>query len=202
MQHGNSNLNTLHIFSDGPTTQYKQKTNFYLFSNELSKRGIKMATRNFHESGHGKGALDGVGDTLKRTANRKVLHGKNVTDTRSFKETVDEEQLNISVFHVTPDKVQRKRKSVPSLKSVPGTMKIHQILTKTHGENAYRSVSCTCDTECPHESHELNDWPFPPKQTPSLLVVLALLKSSWMLKHLCHLRIHVKNSLTKRCMLL
>lgn len=54
-----------------------------------------MATWNFHESGHGKGAPDGVGGTLKRTANRKVLHGRDIKDAISFKETLEEEKLNI-----------------------------------------------------------------------------------------------------------
>lgn len=31
MQRENESLDTLHIFSDGPATQYKQKGNFYLF---------------------------------------------------------------------------------------------------------------------------------------------------------------------------
>lgn len=86
-----------------------------------------MATWNFHESGHGKGAPDGVGGTLKRTANRKVLHGRDIKDAISFKETLEEEKLNISVFHVPTDMVEEKRKLLPSLKSIPGTMKFTRL---------------------------------------------------------------------------
>lgn len=44
MQRENESLETLHIFSDGPATQYKQKGNFYRFSTQLAKRGTKYAT--------------------------------------------------------------------------------------------------------------------------------------------------------------
>lgn len=40
-------VSAIHFFSDGPCTQYKQKGNFFLFSTELEKRGIKAGTWNF-----------------------------------------------------------------------------------------------------------------------------------------------------------
>jgi hypothetical protein len=49
-------IDTIHFFSDGPSTQYRQKNNFYMFSRELEERGFKNGTWNFHKSGHGKGA--------------------------------------------------------------------------------------------------------------------------------------------------
>nr|CAI5856810.1 unnamed protein product [Callosobruchus analis] len=47
--------------SDGPTTQYKNKTMFFLFAAEFPKLlGPSNMTWNFIESGHGKGAADGI----------------------------------------------------------------------------------------------------------------------------------------------
>ena len=43
-----------------------------------------MATRNFLESGHGKGAPDGVGAALKRSADASVCMGKDIVSTRDF----------------------------------------------------------------------------------------------------------------------
>ena len=51
-----------------------------MFSQELEERGFKNGTWNFHESGHGKGAPDGIGGALKRAANLKVLHGKGIVN--------------------------------------------------------------------------------------------------------------------------
>ena len=64
----NPNITTLHFFSDGPCTQYRQKGNLFLFGTELVKRGFRAGSWNFFEAGHGKGAPDGVGATLKKTA--------------------------------------------------------------------------------------------------------------------------------------
>ena len=37
-------VETLHIFSDGLVTQYRQKGNFFLFSSEMGKKGFKNAS--------------------------------------------------------------------------------------------------------------------------------------------------------------
>lgn len=66
----------VNFFSDGPCTQYRQKGNFYMLSTELFKKGFKKGTWSFFEAGHGKGAPDGVGGDLKRTADRLVSKGK------------------------------------------------------------------------------------------------------------------------------
>lgn len=65
-------VNVVHFFSDGPCTQYRQKGNFYMFSTELFKQGFQKGTWSFFEAGHGKGAPDGVGGVLKRTADRLI----------------------------------------------------------------------------------------------------------------------------------
>lgn len=65
-------VDRLNFFSDGPATQYKQKYNFYLISTEPHKRGFHKVTWNFFEASHGKGAPDGIGGTLKRSADTLV----------------------------------------------------------------------------------------------------------------------------------
>lgn len=37
-----------------------------------------------YESGHGKGIPDGVGGSVKRSANKSVLHGKDITNAAQF----------------------------------------------------------------------------------------------------------------------
>lgn len=59
-------VSTIHFYSDGPCTQYKQRGNLFLFCTELFRRGFAAGTWNFFEASHGKGAPDGVGGALKR----------------------------------------------------------------------------------------------------------------------------------------
>lgn len=68
----------LHFFSDGPATQYRQKGNFYILSTEPFKLGFENINWNYFEAGHGKGAPDGVGGALKRSADRAIKHGEDI----------------------------------------------------------------------------------------------------------------------------
>lgn len=47
-------LNTLHMISDGPTTQYCSKKNYFCLSSVPFQLGFKKVTWNFLEAGHGK----------------------------------------------------------------------------------------------------------------------------------------------------
>ena len=44
-------VNVVHFFSDGPTTQYRNRTNLYLFSTLLFEYGFQGGTWNYFESG-------------------------------------------------------------------------------------------------------------------------------------------------------
>jgi hypothetical protein len=77
-------VDRVHVFSDGPSAQYRQKLNFFLFTNILANKGIGFATWNFFESGHGKGIPDGVGAAVKRAADKRVLAGHDITDAKTM----------------------------------------------------------------------------------------------------------------------
>lgn len=81
----NSNLSkvsSIHFLTDGPSSQYQNKTIFYLFQHRLKEEftELKFATWNYQEAGHGKGAPDGIGGTLKQTADRAVTQGTDIMD--------------------------------------------------------------------------------------------------------------------------
>lgn len=63
MKNSYPTIDTVHFFSDGPTTQYRQKKNFYLFS-QIHDYGFIHATWSYFEAAHGKGAADGVGGAI------------------------------------------------------------------------------------------------------------------------------------------
>ncbi|VVC99723.1 unnamed protein product, partial [Leptidea sinapis] len=69
IQTTNKNVNQLHFLSDSPSSQYRNKTMFYIISKLYwNFPYLKLVTWNFSEAGHGKGAADGVGGTVKRIA--------------------------------------------------------------------------------------------------------------------------------------
>lgn len=141
------NVSRVHFFSDGPCTQYRQKGNFYLFCTELQQWGFQSGTWNFFEASHGKGAPDGVGGLLKRTADRLVSHGADIPNAEVFFQTLLE-QTSVKMFYISEDDVAEALKKMPdTLPVVPSTMRIHQVTTSTRGGISYRDVSCLCSTQ-------------------------------------------------------
>ncbi|KAJ8875786.1 hypothetical protein PR048_023685 [Dryococelus australis] len=81
-------VNTIHFWSDRPSTQYRNKQcSRDMFPN------VQHFTWNYHEAGYGKGAPDGIGGTCKRTADNLVSQGKYIPDVGTLisapKENID-----------------------------------------------------------------------------------------------------------------
>jgi hypothetical protein len=81
----NMGIRRVHFISDSPSGQYRNKFNAYLLYNYLLKNlGFESGIWNFCESGHGKGAPDGVGAAAKRAADKRVSNGFNVLNANDF----------------------------------------------------------------------------------------------------------------------
>lgn len=139
-------VNTIHFFSDGPTTQYRQKGNFYLFSTILATRGIDKATWNFLEAGHGKGVPDGIGGVIKRTADRLVRESCDISNAESLYSTLKQEKLSTNIYYVDGSKIESAltRLAHKDIATVPNTMSLHQICTCRLYQISYSDVSCRC----------------------------------------------------------
>ena len=146
IQKENPQVNTMHFFSDGPTTQYKQELNFYLFSNNIEERGLKFSTWNFFESGHGKGIPDGVGATIKRTADAAVRRGRDCTNARDMVDIVESTGPKTRIFLIPEKAIDGAITSLANATVTPvkGTMKLHQIATTSTNTFSYRDISCMC----------------------------------------------------------
>ncbi|KAJ4934782.1 hypothetical protein JOQ06_007564 [Pogonophryne albipinna] len=118
---------SLHIISDGPVTQYRNRNNFYLLSTMPFLFGFKSVTRNFSEKAHGKGAPDGVGATVKRLADTAVQRGKDL-------------QTPEDVY----DFMIKQKSTVNFVPAVKGTMKLHQVISTKPATILYRDISCFC----------------------------------------------------------
>ena len=60
-------LKHIHYYTDSPTSQYRNKSIFYIVSGHKSLFGVS-ASWNYFEAGDGKGPCDGVGGSVKRMA--------------------------------------------------------------------------------------------------------------------------------------
>ena len=125
--------------------------NFYLLSTQIFQKGFKKASWNFFEAGHGKGIPDGIGGTLKRTADRRVLGGGNILSADDFINQV-QKNTKIQLYEVSQGEISAVEEDIEDItkKTVPGTMKLHQVFVCGEQKISYRDVSCTCyETPCP-----------------------------------------------------
>lgn len=158
---------TLHFFSDGPSTQYRQKNNFFLFCNLVFDYGFSCATWSYFEASHGKGASDGVGGALKRLANNFVAYGNDIPNAQILFDVLSKNS-NVNVFFVEEEEVNEIFKVLPEkIKTLKGTRLIHQISTHKKGEIFYREISCYCKNNIWGKGHICSCWPTFPAKTLS-----------------------------------
>ena len=121
-------ITTVYFVSDGPTTQYRCKANFYLLSSLFFDWGFQVANWSFLEAGHGKGPADGIGGSVKRAADAFVLKGGSITNADSMKTALQQKESSIRFFSVSQADVEEIQRILPAdLDPVPQTMKLHQV---------------------------------------------------------------------------
>ena len=152
----------IHFFSDGPSTQYKQKKNFYFFTTEVFKHGFKRATWNFSCAGHGKGIPDGIGATIKRSADQGVKFGNDIITANGLITYLCKSESSIYVYEIfEKDMVPYQEILAQSnIKPVPKTLEIHQLFTDTTCELKYRDISCICKDASSCTSHKFKTFSF------------------------------------------
>lgn len=141
-------IKTVHFWSDGPTTQYRNKSNFYLLSTDIFKYGLTAATWNFSEASHGKGAPDGVGGAVKRKADSFLNNKVDVPNALALYDLVNG-RGDIMYSYITQEDINSYEKELPkSIATVKGTMKIHQLNVVTKYSLSHRVLSCFCADNC------------------------------------------------------
>ena len=133
-------LDILHFLSDGPVTQYRGRQNLHLMANVPFLLGFKEVYWNFSESGHGKGAPDGIGASVKQLADRVVLGGATIDNGQDMFNEL-QERTKVKLFYIPEDAETKVTLSIPAVR---GILKVHQVYSKEPGKIKVRHVSCYC----------------------------------------------------------
>ncbi|PZC71940.1 hypothetical protein B5X24_HaOG212253 [Helicoverpa armigera] len=80
--------------------------------------GAETITWNFSERSHGKGALAGVGGSLKRTCNKTVANGRNIIDLDTFTDCSKVNCKGIMVISIDDS-------HVPEIQNIPFKPSVH-----------------------------------------------------------------------------
>ncbi|XP_049871225.1 uncharacterized protein LOC126373477 [Pectinophora gossypiella] len=157
----------VHFLSDGPVTQYRNKTMFFIMATKLSEEipDIEKFTWNYTESGHGKGAPDGIGATCKRTADFVVNSGGDINNIDQFVKVIQERCPSITCIAIDGKDIQamidKVEEEASDQKSFKGTLDVHQVAGVYSSSNlglptkckmlTMKSLSCFCNNaSCDH----------------------------------------------------
>lgn len=155
LKNHNPNIHRIHMLSDSPVNQYKNKFMFHLVYHHINDLypGATFFAWNYSEPGHGKGAPDGVGGTLKRTADKAVAEGKDIVNLKSLKEILLARCSSIKLFEVTTAniaKIEDLVKQSTIIAAFRGTQKIRQFVF-SNDVLEFKSLSCCqCAEKCKH----------------------------------------------------
>lgn len=119
---------------------------------------MKLISWNYQEAGHGKGAPDGIGAVVKRTADNHVRFGGDVATFEDFVQIVQQNVQHVEIIIIPVEEISKRQfpKDLPAFK---GTNKVHQALwtSSLPFDVALRSLSCfTCRDSyvpCKHGKH-------------------------------------------------
>ncbi|CAC5358843.1 unnamed protein product [Mytilus coruscus] len=142
-------IHTLHFFSDGPSTQYKQKGNFFL-QNSWQKEDIHLPAATSMKVAMEKALL------MVLMVHLRELQGEDIIDTASFVKSFNGKDSNVALFEVSRKEVEKNSTILSNLnlKTVPCTLKMQQLFTTAFGEIEYRDISCFCRKDGQHSGHE------------------------------------------------
>ena len=100
-------IKVINVFSDGAASQFKQHylfPNLHKWENEFSMKLIW----NFFATSHGKGAVDGIGGTVKRSVWRVVGAGTTAPlDAASYAEIGSKRHPNINVEYISSAEIEK-----------------------------------------------------------------------------------------------
>ena len=148
----NCDVQVMHEFTDGCSTQYKSRHCMGDFSFSCKDFGYQQGIRNYFEPSHAKGPQDAAGGYIKHQADLSVIRGKAVIQCAEDLYKFSVKNLsNPGNTAVCKRRLFRLLKTVNRertryFKPVPENRQIRQIRTTTNGNLTVRKLSCyTCE---------------------------------------------------------
>ncbi|ESO89794.1 hypothetical protein LOTGIDRAFT_164827 [Lottia gigantea] len=140
----------VNIFSDGPSSQFKQK---YLFSNleVWSEKYSFNIFWHFLATSHGKGVVDGIGGSVKRSVWRRVLCGEVSKSAEDVADLAKKVNPNVIISYITKDTIEQTKTTLDErwrlISTIPGTHNIHFITSGKNGIVKYSNTSATLNLQ-------------------------------------------------------
>lgn len=138
-------LEEIDLFSDGAAQHFKQKFMFVFITSLFESRGIKV-NWHFFATSHGKGAVDGIGGTIKRTVfSAMKTRRAHVGSAEEYAQVASDFTQATTVMYVSQQDIDEKRPELSALWdsaiTVPNTQSVHCVRTVEKGRVTVSSFS-------------------------------------------------------------
>jgi hypothetical protein len=134
-------LEILHFISDSPASQYRNRSIVKLVSHsQVFFAGITTSW-DYLESGHGKGPCDGIGGSLKKSADIAVKKGKIISGAKDMFNWAAETESAIKCIYIESNDIKDAERRLRNPTQVKGLSLIHS-LRPFQGSIWMRETSC------------------------------------------------------------
>ena len=154
----NPQTEMIHYWTDGATSQYRNKQILLTVANHKEIYGMSFRW-NYFEVGYGKGPCDGLGGTTKKIADEAVRSGRAVIQdaTDFFKWAVGSSLKAITFLFVSVEDCVSAAAMLKDrdVKPLSGTFKLHAVIGNGNAEVIWNEVSWYCQQCLKNENPEL-----------------------------------------------
>ena len=135
-------LEVIHFVSDGPSSQYRNKSVCNLIARFHQIFSLR-ATWSWWEAGHGKGPCDGVGGAIKKKADNIVKTNKIISNANDFHDNIEASGTCMFLIKVDRKDVDQAREEVCSWNApiVKGLSSMHTVVPMC-GKLYMKTTSC------------------------------------------------------------
>jgi hypothetical protein len=148
-------LNCIHYITDSPSSQYRNKSVVHLVAQHGAFFNGITATWNYLETGHGKGPCDGVGGSLKKSADIAVKSGKIIRNAEEFYEWGQTLDSSIDFLMVTGKDIKASERLLYKAQYVKGVSQVHAL--RVH-EGCVWMRETSCFQECCRRNISCDNW--------------------------------------------
>jgi len=151
LKHANANseIKHLHMFSDGAGSQFKNRFSLsVLLDPKQLHPKLERMDWSFFGTAHGKGPVDGIGGTVKRTVWRRILQRRAIiTSAEEFARIAEENCPSIIILYVPKETVEEVKKTLENKwnkhmpRQIPGTHALHYAVATSPSQLLVKSVS-------------------------------------------------------------
>lgn len=133
-----SPLTEIDLFSDGAAQHFKQKFMFLYVTSLFESKGIRV-NWHFFATSHGKGAVDGVGGTVKRAVYSAMKTRRaHVGSAEDYANVAKDFTKSTDILYVSNEDIEQRKPELDALwesvTAVPNTQSVHCVRTVEKGK--------------------------------------------------------------------